>query len=186
MDNSVNKVNKEEEDYKVNNMEITDFNSQYNQVARQLKKQKKAEIAEEKEEEQNDKRIAEFREIDVTAMEFFKTNLRTRHIFSTPICFPSIFNPRYKKLMLLVTQLSVECLVISLLMTNNVDPFSKNTSTDAITNVQGLIGYAIVAVVIGNLVCYSLAWMFRLPIQQRHKLYTIVKSGLEMQILKEW
>jgi len=175
------------EEPKVGNAEIPNFDAQYDQVARKLKKQKKAVIEEEKEEEENEKRIAIFREIDATAMDFFKINLKTRHVFSTPICYPSIFNPRYKKLMLLVTELSVECLVISLMMTDSIDPLANSTTTATeIYNIPGLVGFAILAVLCGNAICYSMAWMFRLSLAQRSKMQTVVKSGLELQILKDW
>jgi len=62
----------------------------------------------------------------------------------------------------------------------SLDPDVPSTGTDA------LIGYALIAGLFSSMICYLLSAMMRTSVGQRKKIYNVVKSGKELQILKEW
>jgi len=141
------------------------------------------------EEEEEEKRLEAYRDLELTNTEFFAINLKTRYILTNPMLFPSIFNPRYKKLTLILTQWSIQMALIAILITANMTP---NVSLDATTNalvstdLGYLVAYAICAAFASNLIIYMFAGCFRVTTQQRHRLFRVVQSGNEMLILKEW
>ena len=60
------------------------------------------------------------------------------------------------------------------------DPVVPSTGVDA------LLGFAVAAPLVSSLICYLLASLMRTSVEQRKKLYKVVKSGKELLILKEW
>ena len=102
--------------------------------------------------------------------------------------FPSIFNPRYKKLTLILTQFSIEIAIIAVLLTLNKTPNISYDSNNVFqsSEVGLLVVYALGAAGVSNLIIYLFAGFFRVTPHQRQRLNKVVNSGSEMLILKEW
>jgi len=141
---------------------------------------------EEDEEEIYLQQLEGFSNLDHTTCEFITQNVKERHCMIAPIIKPSIFNPRYKKLTLFFAEVSMLMAIITVGITWNgkiVISFDPNVPSE---EVGTLIGFAMAAGLISSGICYLIASMMRTSVEQRRKIYNVVKSGKELLILKEW
>ncbi len=151
-----------------------------------LSNQPNAQDEEEDEEEVYLQQLEAFANLDHTTYEFLSRNLKERHVLVSPITQASIFNPRYKKLTLFVTEVFLLMVTITICITYDgkiVVSFDPNVPS---VGVERLIGFSVLAGLFSSAFCYLLAAMMRTSVEQRKKIYNIVKSGKEMLILKEW
>ena len=128
--------------------------------------------------EEYEKRLSDFSKINLPMKKFLKENILSRHIIISPIINVSLFHPRWKKLTMVVTQISIMSLMISLLLTNDEKITNKN--------IGGCVKVGIISLLISDTIMYILAFFFQFSRKQRYKLLNLVNEGKQLAILKEW
>ena len=155
----------------------TDFSNDNIESEMQLNPNK---IPENFDDEEKDKklRIKRYDYLSLSTSEFFLQNIKLRHNIFTSFFNVSLFNQRWKKLTILITEIYIHCFIISLLLTNN----------EKVTNKKlGLcFGYAFVAVLLQKIFCYLLPFFFYFNYKQRKTLFNVVIYGGQLKVLKEW
>jgi len=145
----------------------------------------KEEETNEIEEEKN--RIEAFKELDINNIQFFIMNLKSRYILTNSVIFSSLYNPRYKKIILIITQFAIEIAIITFCFTYDMTPDVSFINNDYVFVESGLmIFYAFLAALISNAVMYLLSNFMRVKLQQRKRLYKVVQVGDDISILNEW
>ena len=132
----------------------------------------------EREEDARNQELQEFADIKLSFIEFLLLNIKSRFIFINSICIVSIFNPRWKKLSLLMTELSVLMIFISIFLT------SDENAVDSSLN--KMIKYSFFAVLITDCVMYLIACFFKYPAEKQKRLFTLVTLGGQLIMSKEW
>ena len=137
-------------------------------------------IPENFEDEEKDKklRIKRYDYLSLTTSEFFLQNIKLRHNIITSFFNISLFNQRWKKLTILITEIYIHCFIISLLLTNNEKVTNKKLNL--------CFGYAFVAVLLQKIFCYLLPFFFFFNYKQRKSLFNVVIYGGQLKVLKEW
>ena len=111
------------------------------------------------EEEERKKALQSFTRLSLTPYEFFSYNLRVRHILIAPFLNLTLFNNRWKKLIVLLTQFYIQQLIISLVLTLK--------EKIIISNILGLIVASIIACLISDLIVYCFVFLFGTSTYQR-------------------
>lgn len=141
----------------------------------------------EDEESETEARLSAFAALPLGTCEFFCWNIKARHVLISPLINSSLFNPRYKKLTCLITELSIPMLLLAVLLTvDQTVLISLDTTPTVMNNMAGLIGYALLATLASNIVLYFLVWFFLMSTEQRKVLFKTVKRGIQMRILRIW
>jgi hypothetical protein len=130
------------------------------------------------EEEEREKALVAFTRLSVSTFVFFSYNLKVRHILVAPFLNLTLFNNRWKKLMVLLTQFYIQQLVISLIL----------TMRDNITasNILGIVVVAIIAAFISDIIVYLFVFLFQSSNYQRKRLYRLVMMGENFTVTKAW
>ena len=129
-------------------------------------------------EEENKKALDEYTRLSVSPYQFFKYNLRTRHILIAPFLNLTLFNNRWKKLIVLLTQFYIQQLALSVILTAREDII--------ISNLPGMIIASLLAGIISNILVYSFVFLFRTDSYERIKLFRLVLTGEDLYIFKCW
>ena len=129
-------------------------------------------------EEDYQKRLEAFANLNLSFCQFIGENMRERHIFISPIINISLFNPRWKKMIMLVTEIAISMILISVQLTAD-----ENATT---SNLGSLIKIAVLSVLGTDVVMYILPIFFYVTYKQRKRLYQLVVSGGQLIVLKEW
>ena len=100
-----------------NYKEFNMYDSEYNSAVRIMNESSKKleDAAEYNSKEEYEKRLSDFSKINLPMKKFLKENILSRHIIISPIINVSLFHPRWKKLTMVVTQISIMSLMISVL-----------------------------------------------------------------------
>ena len=122
--------------------------------------------------------LEEYTNLDVSAYQFFKYNLRTRHILVAPFLNLSLFNNRWKKLIVLLTHFYIQQLIISVFLTAN--------ESIILSNILGMILTSVIAANASNIIIYCFAFLFGVDSYDRMKLYRLVMTGHDLYIFKVW
>ena len=130
------------------------------------------------EEEERKKALEAFTRLSVTPMDFFLYNLKVRHILIAPFLNLTLFNNRWKKLIVLLTQFYIQQLIISLILT------LKETFT--LSNILGLIVTSVISSIISDLIVYLFVFLFETSTYQRKRLYRLVMLGERLTVIKAW
>ena len=130
----------------------------------------------EKEEYMN--RLYDFQYLEISTYNFISINLKQRHLFLSSILNISLFNPRWKKLSLVITQIYLYSLLISIFL----------TAFEIITEKKMFlcILISILSILISNILMYIIIKFFEFSYKQRKRLFTVVIKGGQIVILKEW
>ena len=96
------------------------------------------------EEEEREKALVAFTRLSVSTCVFFCYNLKVRHILFAPFLNLTLFNNRWKKLMVLLTQFYIQQIIISLLLTVKEDI--------TMDNISGIIIVAFISIIIANII----------------------------------
>ena len=113
-----------------------------------------------------------------TKCQFLNYNLSTRHILIAPFQNVTLFNNRWKKLTVLVTQWFIMMLIISVVLT-----WKENIT---INNIKGMLILSIISAIASNLLIYNIVFLFGTSTYQRRRLYRLVMSGEQLIIMKAW
>ena len=127
----------------------------------------------------SNKNLEDYVSLTLTTSEFIKWNIRKRHIFISPFLNVSIFNKRWIKLFILLTQIYLNMCIISLILT-----YDKNIIINK--NFFKCIISCFLSIIISNLFIYLIAFMFHSSKNDRFKLFNAVISGGQLFILKSW
>ena len=129
-------------------------------------------------EEERKKALEEYTRLNVTPFEFFKYNLRTRHILVAPFLNLTLFNNRWKKLMVLLTQVYIQQLTLTVYLTLD--------EKIVISNFVGMILASLIAGIVSNIIVYMFVFLFRTDTYERMRLYRLVMSGEQLAVYKGW
>ena len=130
------------------------------------------------EEEERKKALENFTRLSLTPYAFWAYNLKVRHILVAPFLNLTLFNNRWKKLMVLLTQFYIQQLIISLILTYK--------ETIIASNILGMIVTSLIAVAISNIIVYCFAFLFGTSTYQRKRLFRLVMMGERLIVDKAW
>ena len=130
------------------------------------------------EEEERQKALIAFTRLSVSAWVFFKYNLKARHILLAPFLNLTLFNNRWKKLIVLLTQLYVQQIAISLFLTMREDITTSN--------ILKIIIVIIVSCYLSDFFVYIYVFLFQSSNYQRKRLYRLVMMGENFTVNKAW
>jgi hypothetical protein len=132
----------------------------------------------ENEEEAGKQQIQKFADIGLTFWEFLSLNIKSRSMLINSFCIVSIFNPRWKKLSLLMTEMSVLIIFVSVFLTSDENAVHKS--------LVKMIQYSVYAMLATDGTIYLAAFFFKFPIKKQRRLFELVTSGGQIVMLKEW
>ena len=130
------------------------------------------------EEEERKKALEAYTRLSVTPFQFFLYNVKARHILIAPFLNLTLFNNRWKKLMVLLTQVYTQQLIISIYLTMNEKIISSNFG--------GIIETSLISSVVSNLLVYCYVFLFGTSTYQRKRLYRLVINGETLIVEKAW
>ena len=107
-----------------------------------------------------------------------KYNLKARHILIAPFINLTLFNNRWKKLMVLLTQFYIQQTIISLILTYK--------ETIILSNTFGLIVTSLLASITSDILVYCFVFLFTASTYQRKRLYRLVMLGEKLIVDKAW
>ena len=135
----------------------------------------------EKSKEENERRINNFGNLKLTSSQFFSANYKLRTTLINSICNVSLFQPRWKKLTMLITEIGLMILVISILLT-----IDESARIADLIKIGYLFAYGLVASTFSNIVMYFIALFFHFPQNLARRLYKLVLFNGQLIVLKEW
>lgn len=128
------------------------------------------------EDKEKTKALEAYAKLTLTPKHFFYWNLKHRHILTAPFNAATLFNKRWKKLMVLLLQFNIYMLFLSVLLTND-EKYS-------VSNFFSLFAIAIAITLVSNFMMYFFIIFFKSSTYQRTKLFRIVMDGGDLIVLK--
>ena len=128
--------------------------------------------------EARSQQIEQFAGIGLTFCEFLILNIKSRSILINSFCVVSVFNPRWKKLSLLMTEFCVILIFVSVFLTS--DENAVHTSP------VKMVIYSIYSMLAADGVMYLVAIFFKFPNKKERRLFTLVTTGGQLSVLREW
>ena len=128
--------------------------------------------------EEKKKALDEYTKLNISTFEFFKYNLKTRHLLIGPFYNLTLYHNRWKKLISLLTQFFIEQLSLSILLTDDENILLNNF-------VKMLIASSI-SMVIGNVVIHIVIPFFSVSFYERKKIYRYAEHGENLYVYKIW
>ena len=123
-------------------------------------------------------KIILFRDIPLSTKKFIKINIKRRNTCFNALLNVSIFNPRWKKITLLFTEINLFSLFVSLLLTSNENITEKKIFKCCMTSFYSFL--------ISNFVIYFLNIFFYFSYKQRKLLYDLIINRKQLIILREY
>ena len=157
-------------DKEIGNVDIATFNINY------LSKE------EEKTKEEKDRRVESYANLRLDACTFFRKNYVIRNPLINSIGNVSLFQPRWKKMTMLFTEITIMELIIAILLTND----SKARIDLDITSIKFLFAYGLAACCISNFIMYNLAIFFQFPYDSARRLFKLVLFNGQLIVMREW
>ena len=114
--------------------------------------------------------------LNISKNDFIFWNIKRRHIFLSSFINLSLFNKRWKKLFILLTQININMILISILLTYDRNILSKNFLKCLLCSLFTSI--------ISNLLIYPINIMFYTSLKDRTELFKSVINGSQLYILK--
>ena len=132
-------------------------------------------------------RLEGFNDIVLSGCEFWRWNMRHRHVMLSAFNYISAFHLRYMKLMMFVSQCSIYMFMLAIFLTNDTLTLQSAVfGTFTIIGIPNLILYSIVSCIVSCIIMYPMAWWFTFPKSDRKKLYKVVQSGKRIKVLALW
>jgi hypothetical protein len=136
----------------------------------------------EKTKEEKERRVENYAHLKLKSNHYFSANYKLRNTLINSLCNVSLFQPRWKKLTMLITEIGLMILVISILLT-----LDENAKLSNGLIIMGyLFGYGLAASTFSNLVMYCIALSFHFPQDLANRLYKLVLFNGQLIVLKEW
>ena len=136
----------------------------------------------EKSKEEKERRIENYAHLKMTSRHYFNANYKLRTTLINSIGNVSLFQPRWKKLTMFITEIGLMILVISILLT--IDEKAK--LSNGLIIIGYLFAYALAASTFSNLMMYFIAVFFHFPRELADRLYKYVLFNGQLIVLKEW
>ena len=136
----------------------------------------------EKSKEEKERRIENYAHLKLTSRHYFNANYKLRTTLINSLGNVSLFQPRWKKLTMLITEIGLMILVISILLT--IDEHAK--LSNGLIIMGFLYGYSLAAAAFSNLMMYFIAVFFHFPQELANRLYKFVLFNGQLIVLKEW
>ena len=131
----------------------------------------------ENEKEEKEKTMEAYANLTITTCEFIVFNIKHRHLLINPLVNKSLFNPRWKKFLLLGTQLHIIMVLLSVWLT-----IKENITL--IDSTVTVIIMGITTAIASNIVMYLLVFFFVTSRYQRKRLFMFVTKGEQLIVLK--
>ena len=132
----------------------------------------------EEEDEAREQQIQNFADIKLSFSEFLLLNIKCRTVLFNSFCIVSIFSPRWKKLSLLMTEFCLMMIYVSIFLTAD-----ENAVETAIVK---MVEYAILSMLTTDFTMYLVAFFFKFSIEDQKRLLTLVISGGQLVLDKQW
>ena len=132
----------------------------------------------ENEEESNKEQIQSFADIKLSFCEFLTLNIKCRSILINSFCIVSVFNPRWKKLSLLMTEICVIIIFVSIFLTSDENAIHSSLGK--------MLVYSIYSMVATDCTIYLIAFFYKFPNKGQRRLFVLVKTGGQLIMIKEW
>ena len=132
--------------------------------------------------EEKDRRVESYANLKLDACSFFRKNYTLRNTLINSIGNVSLFQPRWKKITMLFTEIAIMLLILSVLLTSN-----ENARIDLdITSIKFLFAYGLTASLCSNFVMYLLAIFFEFPYDSARRLFKLVLFNGQLIVMREW
>ena len=118
----------------------------------------------------------------MTSRHFFNANYKLRATLINSLGNVSLFQPRWKKLTMFLTEIGLMILVISIMLTFD----EKAKLSNGLIIFGYLFAYGLTASTFSNLMMYFIAIFFHFPQQLANRLYKFVLFNGQLIVLKEW
>ena len=128
------------------------------------------------EKEEKVKALEAYTNLKLPTSEFIKWNMRTRHILLGPILNRSLFTPRWKKFTILLTQIYVNLMLISVILTAKEKILGSTFGK--------CLALSICTSILSNIFIYLIAFFFMTSVYQRRRLYQLVMRGGQLVVIK--
>ena len=135
--------------------------------------------AEKKKEKEKKDEIKLYNQLHFSYCEFVCYNIRDRNLFVTTFINPSLFNPRWRKLTLFVTEMCIHMIMNSVQLTQNENAQIK-------LKVELLIQIAFVSTLVADCFMYLLVFFFLVPEKRMKELFDKVQEGKQLVVLREY
>ena len=135
--------------------------------------------AEKKQEKEKKDEIKLYNQLHFSYCEFVCYNVRERNLFVTTFMNPSLFNPRWRKLTLFVTEMCIHMIMNSVQLTQNEQAQIK-------FKVELLIQIALVSTLVADCVMYLIVFFFIVPEQRMRELFDKIQEGKQLVVLNEY
>ena len=132
----------------------------------------------ENEDEARNEQIQKFADIKLSFVEFLLLNIKSRAIIINSFFIVSIFGQRWKKLSLFMTELCLNIIFITIFLTSDEKAVTKT--------IGSLIKYSIFSMLCSDFAIYIIAFFFKFSMSDQKRLFTLVISGGQLIIDKEW
>ncbi len=136
----------------------------------------------EKSKEERERRIENYAHLKLTSRHFFNANYKLRATLINSLGNVSLFQPRWKKLTMFLTEIGLMILVISIMLTFD----EKAKLSNGLIIFGYLFAYGLTASTFSNLMMYFIAIFFHFPQQLANRLYKFVLFNGQLIVLKEW
>ena len=129
---------------------------------------------------EKEKKIAldEYTRLNNTPFEFFKYNLKTRHILLAAFNNLTLYHNRWKKLILLLTQFFIDELCLSIILTSDENIL--------LNNITKMIIASLLSMLASNLLIHLIIPFFVVSFYNRRKMFRCAEKGEELLVLKFW
>ena len=131
-------------------------------------------LANEKEEKL--KALEAYTNLKFPTKDFIKWNIGTRHILLGPILNRTLFTPRWKKFTILLTQIYINLMLISIILTAKEKILGSTFGK--------CLALSILTSILSNIFIYLIAFFFMTSIYQRRRLYQLVMKGGQLVVIK--
>ena len=137
---------------------------------------------EDKTKAEKDRRVESYANLKLDACLFFRKNYVIRNTLINAVCNVSLFQPRWKKLTMLFTEIAIMILIISVLLTND----AKARIDLDITSIEFLLAYGLAASSISNFLMYLIAIFFEFQYNSARRLFKLVLFNGQLIVMREW
>jgi len=116
---------------------------------------------------------------EMSKKKMFCQDLIDRNLYISSFWKHSGYNPRYKKMTLLITQISVMLLIICIILTIDSNSLIGQ-------NITKVFFYCILTSTLSNIIVLPLVYFFRTSDEVKERLYNLLEQESELTLLYEW
>ena len=122
--------------------------------------------------------LDEYTRLNVTAYEFFKYNLTTRHILISPFYNLTLYHNRWKKLILLLTQFFTYQLFLSVFLTNDENIL--------LPNIPKMFIACLISMLLSNISLHLIIPFYSMSFYDKKRMFRYAEHGESLYVYKVW